>query len=501
MRNIYFNMNTKERRAAIVEHGEVVEFMIERPVEKRIVGNIYLARVVNVLPGMQAAFVDIGREKNGFIYRDDLLSFHLLEEEDEKKKKRSISEFVTQGEELLVQVTKEGFGTKGPRLTSLISLPGRYVVYLPEGGYVGVSRRFSSEDERERLRGIGENLLQDNEGVIIRTICEGLSAEELKQELHFLRAFWAELRQDLVEKKAPSLLHQDSGLFERIVRDFAHHSIGEIVIDHLPDYKRLKLLFESYPHLGNALRLYHGKENIFEAFGVEKELEKALKRQVWLKNGAYLMIDQTEALTVVDVNTGKFTGKTNLEDTILKTNIEATKEIANQLRLRDISGIIVIDFIDMKKEEHKEAVLKAFKKALKSDRTKTNVVGMSGLGLVEMTRKKVRNNLQASLSKTCPTCHGKGSVLSDEAQAFKIERLLWEYKGGDQEAIVIEIPSKVQTVLLGEKGQHLKRLEEALAYRILIYPNKAMNEEAFSIRYSGTLEEAAHRLEQLKKSK
>ncbi|KMK74825.1 RNAse G [Alkalihalobacillus pseudalcaliphilus] len=491
-------MNTKERRAAIVEHDEVVEFLIERPVEKRIVGNIFVGKVVNVLPGMQAAFVDIGSEKNGFIYRDDLMSFHLLEEDDDTKKKRNISEFVTQGEVVIVQVTKEGVGTKGPRLTSLISLPGRFLVYLPEGGYVGVSRRFSKEEERERLKKIGGELLTGQEGMIIRTVSEGLSKEDIRQELQYLRAFWRELCQRIENGKPPSLIHQDSGLFERIVRDFAHESIGEIWIDHLPDYQQLKRLYKAYPKLDQALRLYRDRENIFSAFGIEKELEKALKRQVWLNNGSYLMIDQTEALTVIDVNTGKFTGKSNLEDTIVKANLEATKEIAKQLRLRDIAGIIVIDFIDMKNEENRELVLKAFKKALTGDRTRTNVVGMTGLGLIELTRKRVRNNLQTSLSKVCPTCHGKGVVLSDEAQAFKIERQLWEYKGGDQEAVVIEIPSKVQAVLVGEKGEHLKRLEAALGFRILIYPNKALKEEAFSIRYAGSLEEAVLRLEQLK---
>ncbi|WP_227936723.1 Rne/Rng family ribonuclease [Alkalihalobacillus deserti] len=498
MKKIIFNMATRERRAAVVENNRVVELMVERTIENRIVGNVYRGRVVNVLPGMQAAFVDIGRDKNGFLYRDDLLSFHLSEEEEEKKKQRSISEFVRQGEELLVQVTKEGFGTKGPRLSGVISFPGQFLVYMPEGNYVGVSRRFSTESERERWRQIGEETIEAKEGVIIRTSCEGQAPEVIKQELQFLRKCWQEIWKDEKSQKAPALIHQDTGLIERIVRDFSYADLDEIVVDQHESYKMLKELLEPFPKLQAALTLYREKENIFSAYGIEKELERALRRQVWLKNGAYLMIDQTEALTVIDVNTGKFTGKTDLHDTVRKTNSEAAKEIAKQLRLRDISGIIVIDFIDMKREEDRAHVVAVFEKALKSDRTKTNVLGITGLGLLEMTRKKVRQNLQASLSKTCPTCQGKGAVLSDEAQAFKIERQLWEHRGMVEEALVLELPPAVATVLFGVKSEHLKRLEEALGFRILVYPNKKLNEESYSIRYIGDMAEATAQIERLK---
>lgn len=491
-------MATRERRAAVVEHGRVVELMIERPLQNRIVSNVYRGRIVNVLPGMQAAFVDIGREKNGFLYRDDLLSFHLSEEEEETKKQRSISDFVRQGEEVIVQVTKEGFGTKGPRLSGVVSFPGQFIVYMPEGGYVGVSRRFSSESERERWRDIGDQLIEDKEGLIIRTSCEGQAAEVIERELQFLRKCWRELWKKEKNRKAPALIHQDSGLIERIVRDFSYADIEEMVVDSRDEYHLLKVLLEPFPALREKLSLYREKENIFTAFGIEKELERALRRQVWLKNGAYLMIDQTEALTVVDVNTGKFIGQTDLHDTVRKTNSEAAKEIAKQLRLRDISGIIVIDFIDMKREQDREHVLAVFENALKQDRTKTNVLGITGLGLVEMTRKKIRQNLQASLSKNCPTCSGKGVVLSDEAQAFKIERQLWEHRGLAVEALVLELPSSVSTVLFGTKGEHLKRLEEALGFRILVYPNKKMAEESYAIRYVGEMVEATAQLERLK---
>ncbi|WP_418200317.1 Rne/Rng family ribonuclease [Alkalihalobacterium sp. APHAB7] len=497
MYRIYFNMATRERRAAILENDKVVELLIERSVEKRIVGNVYKGRVVNVLPGMQAAFVDIGRDKNAFLYRDDLLSFQQLSLTDEEKKKKNISEFVKKGEELLVQVTKEGFGTKGPRLSGVVSFPGKFVVYMPNGNYIGVSRKIRSEEERTRLHKLGEELTENEEGLIIRTVCEGATPEDIEEDIRILRGFWKDTWKEKKEDKPPALIHQDTGLMERIVRDFSLDLVDAVYIDNFYDYKRIVDLLGE--HRKDKLHFYQGKENIFSAFGIDKELDKALRQQVWLKNGAYLMIDQTEALTVIDVNTGKFIGKSDLQDTIKRTNIEASKEIARQLRLRDISGIIIIDFIDMKSERDQIDVLNYFKNALENDRTKTNVLGITGLGLVEMTRKKIRQNLQDSLSKVCPTCKGKGSVLSNEAQAFHVERLLWEYRGMDHEALVLELPPHISQVLRGNKDEHLKRLEEALHYRILIFENREMTEQQYEIPFLGSLEEAKNKLERLRK--
>ncbi len=490
-------MATRERRAAIVEEDKVVELLIERSVEKRIVGNVYKGRVVNVLPGMQAAFIDIGRDKNAFLYRDDLLSFQKLSLKDEEKKKKNISELVKKGEELLVQVTKEGFGTKGPRLSGVVSFPGKFVVYMPTGNYIGVSRKIRSEDERERLRMMGEELIENEEGLIIRTVCEGATRQEIEEDIRILRGFWDETWKEKKDEKPPALIHQDTGLIERIIRDFSLDLVTEIYIDNFRDYKRLVDLLG--PERKDKLHFYQGKENIFSAYAIDKELEKSLKRQVWLRNGAYLMIDQTEALTVIDVNTGKFIGKNDLQDTIKKTNIEAAKEIARQLRLRDISGIIIIDFIDMKDEKDQLHVLSYFKGALEKDRTKTNVLGLTGLGLVEMTRKKIRQNLQDSLSKICPTCKGKGSVLSNEAQAFHVERLLWEYRGMDHEALVLELPPHIAEVLRGKKDEHLKRLEEALHFKILLFENREMTEQQYEIPFMGSLQEAKNKLERLTK--
>lgn len=491
---IVFNLATRERRAAVIEDDRVVEIMIERPEQDRIVHNVYLGKVVRVLPGMQAAFVDIGREKNGFLYRDHLLSYHLSKEDEDVKRERTISQYVRQGEEVLVQVTKEAFGTKGPRLTEIISFPGQYIVYMPNGKYVGVSKKMKSDAERERLRKLGESLIEGEEGLIIRTACEGKADEVIVEELHYFRVLWQEIINQAKKKKAPSLLYQSSNLVERFVRDFIGRSIEEIVVDTFEDYKRLKDALSPYPALQRVVRFYRDNENVFSAYGIESELEKALRRQVWLKNGAYLVIDETEALTVIDVNTGKFVGKNDVHDTILKTNVLAAKEIARQLRLRDISGIIIIDFIDMERQQDQMLVLEQLKTELKKDRTKTNVVGLTGLGLVEMTRKKVHQNLQASLSKRCPTCLGKGVVLSEEAQAYKIERALFEYRDADIDAIVVELPADVAPVLL----DHVKQLEESLGYRIFVYANETLADGDYFIRYVGEEEEAIRQLERLK---
>ncbi len=487
-------MITNEQRLAILENKKVTEIFIERPAINKVVGNVYKGRVVNVLPGMQAAFVDIGHDKNGFLYRDELVSFQQLDEQEELKKERSISQFVTVGQEILVQVTKEGFGKKGPRLTEVVSFPGKFIVYMPNGGYVGVSKRMQTEDIRENWRKVGMSLCQNEEGMIIRTATEELTEEKVGQELHFLRKLWEDVWKEGKNLKPPALIHEDSSLLEKVVRDFNFEDVDEIIIDSMKDYLLLKELFNPYPSLLKKLNYYQQRESIFSHYNIEAELDKALRRQVWLKTGANLVIDQTEALTVFDVNTGKFTGKQNLQDTIVKTNIEAAKEIAKQLRLRDIGGIIVIDFIDMKQDKDKQTVLDAFNKALKNDRTKTNVLGFTGLGLLEMTRKKVRQNLQDSVSTTCPTCIGKGKVLSNEAVAHKIERALWEYKGMDSEALLVEAPPSVAPILKGEKGIHIHRLQEALHYQIFVKVNPWLAPNDFAIRFIGSVEEVKSRL-------
>lgn len=497
MKQLIFNLATRERRAAMIENEQVVELYIERSLENRIVGNIYLGKVVNVLPGMQAAFVDIGRDKNGFLYRDDLIAYQLGLQSGSMKEDESITNFVTKGQEIVVQVTKESFGTKGPKLTEVISFPGKYIVYLPDGRFVAISRKLKEENERKRLKMLCESLLEGNEGAIVRTSCEGVEADLIAQEIQFFREFWLEIIAKKRDKKRPTMLHQDTDLVGRLVRDVSFEQLSRIVVDHVDEFVYLRNLLKHDEKSVKKLELYKEKENIFSAFGIEKELEKAMRQQVWLKSGGYLMIDQTEALTVIDVNTGKYVGKHGLQETVFKTNMEAAGEIARQLRLRDISGIIIIDFIDMKKKSHQKAVLDTFELALEGDRTKTNVVGLTSLGLVEMTRKKIRQNLHDSLTEPCPTCAGKGSILSVEAQAFKIERKLWEYRLMDDEAMIIELPRRVADVLRGENDVHLKRLEEALMFRIFLVGNRDEREQTFSINYIGSLKEAKQRYESM----
>lgn len=487
-------MITNEKRLAILENKKVTEILIERPATNKLIGNVYKGKVVNVLPGMQAAFVDIGLDKNGFLYRDELVNFQQLKESEAKKKERSISQFVTVGQEILVQVTKEGFGKKGPRLTGVISFPGKYIVYMPNGGYVGVSKRMQTETAREQWRKVGAELCQAGEGMIIRTATESLTEAKVAQDLFFLRKLWEDVWKEGKNKKPSALIHEDNSLVEKVVRDFSFDDVNEIIIDSMKDYLLLKDMFKPYPLFLEKLHYYQQRENIFSYYNIEIELEKALRRQVWLKSGANLVIDQTEALTVIDVNTGKFTGKLDLEDTIVKTNSEAAKEIARQLRLRDIGGIIIIDFIDMKNDQNKETVLHAFQVALKSDRTKTNVVGFTGLGLLEMTRKKVRQNLQDSISSQCPSCKGKGKVLSVEAVAHKVERTLWEYKGMDSEALLVEVPANVAEILNSAKGEYLNKLADNLHYHIFVKINPALAPNDFMISFVGSDEEVQRRI-------
>ncbi|WNF35907.1 Rne/Rng family ribonuclease [Bacillaceae bacterium IKA-2] len=494
MKTFIFNMITNEKRLAILENKKVTEILIERPATNKLIGNVYKGKVVNVLPGMQAAFVDIGLEKNGFLYRDELVSFQQLEENEIQKKERSISQFVTVGQEILVQVTKEGFGKKGPRLTGVISFPGKYIVYMPNGGYVGVSKRMQTETAREQWRKIGAELCQGEEGMIIRTATESLTEAKVSQDLFFLRKLWEDVWKEGKYKKPPALIHEDNSLVEKVVRDFSFDDVNEIIIDSMKDYLLLKDMFKPYPLFLEKLHYYQQRENIFSHYNIEAELEKALRRHVWLKSGANLVIDQTEALTVIDVNTGKFTGKLDLQDTIVKTNSEAAKEIVRQLRLRDIGGIIIIDFIDMKNDQNKQTVLDAFKEALVSDRTKTNVVGFTGLGLLEMTRKKVRQNLQDSISSQCPSCNGKGKVLSVEAVAHKVERTLWEYKGMDSEALLVEVPANVAKILNSEKGELLNKLVDNLHYQIFVKTNLNLAPNDFTISFIGSVEEIKSRI-------
>ena len=485
MRKIVVHVADMETRAAVMEDERLVEFYVEKHMDDQLAGNIYVGKVANVLPGMQAAFVDIGADKNAFLYIDDAVTPKHYEEHDKDWKPR-IQELLQEGQQILVQVKKEAFGSKGPRVTTHISLPGRYLVYMPQVNYVGVSRKITTEEERMRLKEIGESIRQENEGIIIRTVAEGIKDEYLQRDLQFLRTQWKRIQDKRNRDSNSSLIYRDLSLVPRMVRDILSDEIKQFVIDDGPSYRRIKeAIQQSAPELTERLYLYTEKPHIFDSFHIQGEIEKALKRKVWLKNGGYLIIDQTEALTVIDVNTGKFIGHTHLEDTVMRTNVEAAVEIARQLRLRDIGGIIIIDFIDMKEEKHRERILQTLQNEMKKDRTKFNILGLTQLGLVEMTRKKVRQNLGSFLLRSCPTCEGTGKVVNEEETKDKIEREMKAYSDHSTfETFSIEAHPYVISHLVGTNHENLYRLERELGKKIHVKGNPSFHFHQYEMKFN-----------------
>lgn len=411
MKRIVLQSGTEMTRMALLENDKVVEFDMERPLERQQAGSLYAGRVVNVLPGMQAAFVDIGMEKNAFLYIDDLLPAHLNKQPAVKP---SIAELVRPGQTLVVQVDKEPSGTKGARVTTHYSLPGRWLVYMPHADYVAVSRKIETDGERKRLKSLAEEMRRGEEGVILRTVSAGQPAEALLHDLSLLRERWASILACAKEAKVPALLYRDADLLERTFRDLIRDDVDDIVVDSAAAEEKLRgLLLPAAPGAAKRIRVYGGEAAPFDAFGVTEQLERAFRRKVWLPSGGYLIVDQTEALTVVDVNTGKYTGSVALEETVLHTNLEAADELARLLRLRNIGGIVVVDFIDMEQERNKLAVLARITEAVRPDRIKTNIVGWTKLGLLELTRRKSRDNWSELFVQTCPHCHGRGRTLPE----------------------------------------------------------------------------------------
>ena len=488
-KQILVSQDGRELRVAILEDGRTVEYYSERQASQGMVGTIYKGRVANVLPGMQAAFVDIGMEKNAFLYIDDALS--LLPGEVPPERKPKITELLREGQEILVQVNKEPVGTKGARVTTSLTLAGRYLVMMPSSSYVGVSRRIESEAERERIREIAERIRDPHVGVIVRTVAEGVEEEVLASDYKYLVGSWELVKKQAKGVRVPGVVCRDLDLLQRSVRDFMTEDVEEFWVDDAGAYETVReLLVHTMPELVDCVRLYRSRENLFAHYRVDQELEKALKRKVWLKSGGYLIIDQTEALTAIDINTGKFVGTSSLEETVLKTNLEAAKELSRQVRLRDIGGIIIIDFIDMRDPEHQQLVLETLEAQLKKDRTRAHVLGMTQLGLIEMTRKKVRQSLDEVLQRPCPYCEGKGKVFSEETMAARIERELAEYlKGQEHEAVLVECHPYVAALLIGPGGQNLRRMEEEWGKRVYIKGREHLHIAEHRILWAGTIEE------------
>ncbi|MGF7186173.1 ribonuclease G [Desulfitispora alkaliphila] len=403
---IYYQVN-KDRAALAVYEGRLVEVYIEESKTSPLVGRIYRGKVVNVLPGMQAAFVNIGLEKNAFLYVDDALPTST----DNENKKPCITKVVAPGQELLVQILKEPGGAKGARITTHITLPGRYLVYMPTMEHIGISRKIEDVRERDRLRELGEKLKPPMAGIIIRTVAEGKRNAELSWDIEMLEELWDKINSDYKKARAPELIHSDMEIEERIVRDFLSEDVQSLITNNKKSYEKLQQRANSIQQgLDKVIKLEEC-EDIFSKNNVYKDLEVALQSKVWLKSGGYLVFDQTEAMLVIDVNTGKYVGSTTLEETIFHINMEAVDEIARQIRLRNAGGIIVIDFIDMESEFKRQLVLERLTEAVKRDQMKITIVGQTPLGLVELTRKKVRPSLESALTHQCPRCRGAGRLI------------------------------------------------------------------------------------------
>ncbi|UXD26815.1 Cytoplasmic axial filament protein CafA and Ribonuclease G [Yersinia enterocolitica] len=419
------NITPSETRVAYIDGGILQEIHIEREAKRGIVGNIYKGRVSRVLPGMQAAFVDIGLDKAAFLHASDIMPHTECVAGDEQKNfnVRDIAELVRQGQDLMVQVVKDPLGTKGARLTTDITLPSRYLVLMPGAAHVGVSQRIESEAERERLKKTVAEYCDEQGGFIIRTAAEGIGEEELAADAAFLKRLWTKVQERKKRNITKYKLYGEMALAQRVLRDFAGAALDKIRVDSKLTYDLLVEFTSEYiPEMTEKLELYAGKQPIFDLYDVENEIQRSLERKVELKSGGYLIIDQTEAMTTVDINTGAFVGHRNLDETIFNTNIEATQAIARQLRLRNLGGIIIIDFIDMSNEEHRRRVLHSLEQALTKDRVKTSISGFSQLGLVEMTRKRTRESIEHVLCNECPTCRGRGTVKSVETVCYEILR-------------------------------------------------------------------------------
>jgi ribonuclease G len=489
---IIINVKPQETRVALLEEGVLAELYIERTKDRGIMGNIYKGKVVKVLPGMQAAFVDIGLEKAAFLYVSDV--YGRVEDYEEMVFPREemplylnppsqIEDLLSEGQEVVVQVSKEPLGTKGTRITSHITLPGRYLVYMPTVDHVGVSRRIKDDKERKRLRDILQAIKPPSGGFIVRTASEGADPDEIRNDMDFLLRIWSNIQKKRENAPAPSLIHSDLSMVLRVIRDILSPQVNRIIIDSKEEYENILSFINTYmPKQKYEITLYENREPTFDAYGIEVEIDKLLGRKVWLKSGGYIVIDMSEALVAIDVNTGRYVGKRNLADTILKTNLEAAKEIAYQLRLRNIGGIIIIDFIDMEREGDREKVYQALEEAIRKDRQKTNIFKISELGLVEMTRKRTRENIARILSEPCPYCEGAGLIKSKTTICYSIFREIEKTStelGGH--SILVEVNPEVADLLYEEERAGVEELERRLRKKIVIKGKPGFHQEQYNI--------------------
>jgi len=499
---IAINVTPQETRVAVLENKVVTELFVDRAKKKDFVGNVYKGKVVKVLPGMQAAFVDVGLERAAFVHVSDLSvgtepGDILVDGDDDEKGAefphprrqtvRPIEELLEEGQELIVQISKGPIGTKGPRVTSYCSLPGRFLVLMPNVDHLGVSRRIPQDDERSRLKDVMKRIREPGYGYIVRTVSEGVSEEELKSDVEFLTAMWQDIVNRQEASPAPAALHTDLSLTLRVVRDLFTKNVKRLLIDSKAEYEAVKEFVRRYlPQQTSRIFHYEKDEGLFDSLGIEMEIARALSRKVWLKSGGHIVIDHTEAMTVIDVNTGRFVGKRDPEETILKNNLEATREIAYQLKLRGIGGIIIIDFIDMKRERNREKVYQSLVDAMANDKARTRISRVSDLGLIEISRERVREDLLRTLSDPCADCDGRGytkSALTVMYDIFRDVRRL-ERAAGHQRVVIGAHPHVVELLHDVEHGE-LERIERERRCQVTMKADPLLPLEHYDIVVSG----------------
>jgi ribonuclease G len=503
---LVINADGPETRVALVEDGLLAELYIERKQERGIAGNIYKGRVERVLPGMQAAFVNIGLEKSAYLHVSDVRGTPddlrrlvsagegqgraIVQDDDEDAEPSGppggarIEDLLREGQEIVVQVTKEPISTKGARATRYISLPGRHLVFMPTVEHVGISRRISSDKERRRLREIIDQMRPPGTGFIVRTVAENVPEKDLRADMDFLIKLWNEIVRRTGNSRCPALIYNDLDLLLRTVRDMFTPEVGKLIIDSRAEYDKIKKFIAAFmPDFTGQIDLYDGPEPIFDGYGIEIEIDRALERKVWLKSGGYLIVDEMEALTAIDVNTGRFVGKKNLEDTITQTNLEACREVAEQLRIRSLGGMIVVDFIDMDRASNRDRVTRAFNDHLRRDRSKAAVTRISELGLIEMTRKRTRESLLHALTEPCEHCEGKGYTKSRRTVAYELLREL-RRQGNliEGDTVLIEVHPDVAQVLATTDHGYLEDMEKRLQKRIIVKARGSFALEDFELR-------------------
>ena len=487
---LLINITPQESRVALLENGVLQEVLIERLSRRGIVGNIYKGRVSRVLPGMEAAFIDIGLDKSAFLHASDLTAPPMedLHTDDLLKKQPApqIHEVLYEGKQLLVQVIKDPLGSKGARLTTYITLPSRFLVLMPDNQTIGISGKIESAEERERLRSLIQTIraeFGDKYGFIVRTAADGISEESLRQDLQFLLRLWDSIEQSALSATQSNLVYSDLPLVLRVLRDMVGEPIQKVLIDSRETAIKVREFSEKYiPDLAAHIEHYPGERPIFDLHGVEEEIQKSLQRKVPLKSGGYLIVDQTEAMTTIDVNTGGFVGSRNLEETIFRTNLEAAQAIARQLRLRNLGGIIILDFIDMTQSDHKQQVIKTLEKALEKDYAKTYISEVSPLGLVEMTRKRTRESLEHILCESCSTCNGRGYIKTAETVCFEIFReILRAVRQFDAKELLVLAAQDVIDRLLDEESDSLAELQEFVSVAVRLQVEALYNQEQFDV--------------------